>query len=323
MRGGLSAGGRCGAGLVDPHQGTGRRGRGRRGLRRLPTAGVDIFHISNFKLEIGDPTLARSVPSRDPGLSNPDPRPLIPAPFFRSACLRAAVVLSIAILVAVPWYHRRAVQNPDYLSYYFLDRHLLGFATGTQPHGDQPWWYYLPLLLGGGLPWIGYLLSVRGQGRGPGVRDQHVPGLIGVRPDPDPVPRPRRPPPALVLAGRLVAVLDAARSKLVTYLWPAFPPVAILAALAWAGAIDGTLAEKPAFVCPDLRVFLAGRSRRVAACGCWVAGVFGLRYGWPVWAAVATVAAAAPLPLVPWRVGRAKAGLAQPSFAWPPSSWWR
>ena len=76
-------------GLVDPHQGTGRRGRGSHGLRRLPTAGVDIFHISNFKLEIGDPTLARSRPEPRPRALNPDPRPLIPgplSPFAPPAC---------------------------------------------------------------------------------------------------------------------------------------------------------------------------------------------------------------------------------------------
>ena len=42
---------------------------------------------------------------------------------------------------------------------------MLGFATGTQPHSDQPWWYYLPILLGGGLPWIGYVWWARGGGR--------------------------------------------------------------------------------------------------------------------------------------------------------------
>jgi 4-amino-4-deoxy-L-arabinose transferase-like glycosyltransferase len=32
-----------------------------------------------------------------------------------------------------------------------------GFATDTQTHGRQPFWYYVPILLGGGLPWIAYL----------------------------------------------------------------------------------------------------------------------------------------------------------------------
>ncbi len=71
--------------------------------------------------------------------------------------LHGAVVLAVAALVAAPWYAALEIQNPGYLSYYFVDRHLLGVATSSQPHGDQPWWYYFPLLLGGGLPWIGYL----------------------------------------------------------------------------------------------------------------------------------------------------------------------
>ena len=114
MRGGLSAGGRCGAGLVDPHQGTGRRGRGCRGLRRLPTAGVDIFHISNFKLEIG---IRRwLVPSRA-ATQGSEPRPATLDPWppfsFRSACLRAALVLSIAILVACALVHRARRAKPQ------------------------------------------------------------------------------------------------------------------------------------------------------------------------------------------------------------------
>ena len=48
-------------------------------------------------------------------------------------------------------------REPDFLRYYFYERHLLGFTTDTQRHGDAPWWLYIPALLGGGLPWIGYL----------------------------------------------------------------------------------------------------------------------------------------------------------------------
>ena len=40
--GGLSAGGGGGVGLVDPYEGTGRRGRGRRRLRRLPSTGIAL-----------------------------------------------------------------------------------------------------------------------------------------------------------------------------------------------------------------------------------------------------------------------------------------
>jgi 4-amino-4-deoxy-L-arabinose transferase-like glycosyltransferase len=307
------------------------------------------FQISNWRSAIQ----RWRVPSRaatlgaEPRPVARDPRPPFP---FRSACLRAALVLSIAILVAVPWYMVAQAQNPNYLSYYLIDRHLLGFATGTQPHGDQPWWYYLPLLLGGGLPWIGYLpAAVRGQGSeaGSGTDEDRRPKIpnfkfqisnfkfqicdlqfpirrwlfpsqpVPLNPEsqslnPDPRSPSLDPRPLLWcwLVGWLL-FLTVARSKLVTYLWPAFPTVAILAALAWAGAIEGTLGQKSRGSLARTFVFSSLSGPVVLPLALLVLqAVFGLRYGWPVWAAVAIVAAAAPLPLVPWRAGRAQAGLA-------------
>jgi 4-amino-4-deoxy-L-arabinose transferase-like glycosyltransferase len=247
--------------------------------------------------------------------------------------LRAALVLLVAILVAAPWYAVAQWQNPDYLSYYFLDRHLLAFATATQPHGDQPWWYYLPLLLGGGLPWIGYLpaAAMRGREAGDGGRERGcgvgqelaiqralIPSqAAGLNPEPRTLDREPRPPsaaPRLLLwcwlAGWLLLV-SVARSKLVTYLWPAFPPVAILAALAWVGAIEGTLGRTARHWFARTLVFssLSGPLVLPLAMAAFQV-VFERRYGFPVWAAVLTVAAVAPLPLVPWRAGRTQASLA-------------
>src|SRR4030095_10859312 len=66
-------------------------------------------------------------------------------------------VVIAAALVALPWYLAMDAREPGYLRYYFLNRHLLGFTTETQRHGGQAWWYYLPVLIVGGLPWIVYV----------------------------------------------------------------------------------------------------------------------------------------------------------------------
>ena len=204
-------------------------------------------------------------------------------------------VLLVAMLVALPWYAAAQRQNPDYLSYYFLDRHLLGFATGTQPHGDQPWWYYLPLLLGGGLPWIGYLAAGRGRGRGARAagRARQAKTL------------------ALVLADRLVGVVDRGTVEARDV------PVAGLSAGRDLGGL-GVGGGHRRHARPKARRSFAGTFVFSSLSGPVVLpaavlvlqGVFGLRYGWPAWAAVLAVAAAAPLPLVPWRVGRVQAALA-------------
>ena len=96
-----------------------------------------------------------------------------------AACLRGAVALLLAALAASVWYLAMEHRNPGYLHYYFIERHVQGFATGTQRHGGLPWWYYVPLLLGGGLPWIAYLPVLlrdqwekRGERRGSSAPDK-------------------------------------------------------------------------------------------------------------------------------------------------------
>lgn len=144
------------------------------------------------------------------------------------ACARGAAALAIAGLVAMPWYLAMEARNPGYLHYYFVERHLLGFATDSQRHGGEPWWYYLPIILSGGLPWILYLpVAVRdwwerreGESRSPGNGGT-----------------------TLLWCWFLACtvLLSAAGSKLVTYIWPVFPPVAVLAAAVWTRLFDGAL----------------------------------------------------------------------------------
>jgi 4-amino-4-deoxy-L-arabinose transferase-like glycosyltransferase len=253
--------------------------------------------------------------------------------------LHGMAVLVVAVLVASPWYGLVAARNPKYLEYFFLERHVLGLFTGSQPHGDGPWWYYLPVLLGGGLPWIGYLPSVVQDGlarrksaatpaiaqgnatensRGltaPGeesadprtFRGLLAPGYCDLN-------RAMRGEPTPLLWSWLIGwtlVMTLARSKLATYLWPAFPPVAVLAAMGWARFLDGTLSAA------------ARRSlTRTFAWSSWsgpillpaavlaLQAIFAVRLAWPVWAVAIVAAAVAPLPLIPWRAGRWQAGLA-------------
>ena len=130
-------------------------------------------------------------------------------------------VLAIAVVIALPWYLAMEAREPGYLRYYFIDRHLLGFATDTQRHGGQPWWFYLPLAIGGGLPWILYLnLSGEG-GQAEGGRAEMLlwTWLLGS-----------------------LALLSLSGSKAVTYVLPAMPAIAILAARSWVVALS---AESP------------------------------------------------------------------------------
>jgi 4-amino-4-deoxy-L-arabinose transferase-like glycosyltransferase len=112
--------------------------------------------------------------------------------------LHGVMVLAVAMIVAAPWYLVMNAREPGYLWYYFFERHVLGFATNTQRHSGQPWWFYLAYLAGGGLPWLVLIRSRR-----------------------------------LLLwtwLGGGVALLSLSGSKAVTYVLPALPALAILAA---------------------------------------------------------------------------------------------
>lgn len=147
-----------------------------------------------------------------------------------AACLRGAAALSLAALVALPWYLAMESRIPGYLYYYFVERHVLGLATESQRHAGRPFWYYLPILIGGALPWGVYLPVA--------LRDWWAKRKS--------LNRPSSNGGTALLWCWLIActvLLSAAGSKLVTYIWPVLPPIAILAASVWAQLLEGSLSE--------------------------------------------------------------------------------
>ena len=119
------------------------------------------------------------------------------------------IAVVVALLVAAPWYIAMERAHPGYLHYYFVERHLQGYLTATQRHAGRPFWYYLPIVLGGALPWTGYLWRARSS-----------PGF-GSRAD----------SLRLVLWGWFaigLVFLSIGESKLVTYALPLFPALALI-----------------------------------------------------------------------------------------------
>ena len=145
-----------------------------------------------------------------------------------AVCVRGAVALGIGGLVGSTWYLAMEYRSPGYLYYFFVERHVLGFATATQKHGDEAWWYYLPILLLGGMPWIAYLpVGIRDWwARRADSADSQSNGAV-----------------ALLICWLVscTLLLSIASSKLITYIWPVFPPTAILAAVVWCRMLDGKL----------------------------------------------------------------------------------
>ena len=71
--------------------------------------------------------------------------------------LRPAVILPF-LIVALPWYVLCYLRNGAvFLRTFFWQQHFERFATPSLAHG-QPWWFYVPVLVGALLPWSPLLI---------------------------------------------------------------------------------------------------------------------------------------------------------------------
>ncbi len=123
--------------------------------------------------------------------------------------LRPVIGLVFAALLSAWWFALVAVREPGFFRFYFFGEHLRRFLDPTYSHGG-PFYYYLPVLAAGMLPWslvAAVLFSTR----------------------------PRRSPNSAwtfcaVAAYVILAFFTAAQGKLAPYILPALPPLALIAA---------------------------------------------------------------------------------------------
>jgi 4-amino-4-deoxy-L-arabinose transferase-like glycosyltransferase len=124
--------------------------------------------------------------------------------------LISGAVLFLA--VAVPWHVLVARENPEWLYFYFVHEHFLRYTTKLHDRYEPPW-FFLPILLGGLIPWTAFLVqAVRGA----------LPASWAMR-------REKRIDLFLVLwAVLVVGFFSLSDSKLIPYILPAVPPLALL-----------------------------------------------------------------------------------------------
>jgi 4-amino-4-deoxy-L-arabinose transferase-like glycosyltransferase len=123
--------------------------------------------------------------------------------------------LALMAAIALPWHLWMAATHDGFVDFYLVREHLARF-TSTVHHRDQPGWFFLPVVLAGLLPWTPIaLLAIADAAR----------GALG---------RARRDPAGggdlllLIWVALVLLFFSASSSKLVPYVLPLWPAVAVL-----------------------------------------------------------------------------------------------
>jgi len=132
--------------------------------------------------------------------------------------------LPLFTAIAVPWFALAARANPQFLRFFFVREHFQRFLTPIE-HRTEPWWFFAPVLVLGIMPWL----------------PQAVRALIVV-----PGARLRR---GQFDAARLLWIwcvfvlifFSFSDSKLIPYILPVIPALALLCAGQKGGEAQGSL----------------------------------------------------------------------------------
>lgn len=121
--------------------------------------------------------------------------------------------LILFFAACVPWFWLVCRENPDFFRFFFVQEHFLRYTTKIHDR-YEPFWFFLPLLPAGLAPWTAFLpplLSRRSVLRAP--RDE----------------RERRANIYLLLWAELILLFfSMSDSKLIPYIVPCMPPLALL-----------------------------------------------------------------------------------------------
>ncbi len=113
----------------------------------------------------------------------------------------------LVLAMVAPWFIAISIREPGFFDFYFVGEHLRRIFDSSFSHGE-PAYFYLPVILAGLLPWS--LL---------------VPFLTWRRMTPSPARR-----YCVIASLVIIGTFSAASGKLIPYIIPAFPPLAVLLA---------------------------------------------------------------------------------------------
>ena len=134
--------------------------------------------------------------------------------------------LNLFFLVAVPRFVAVSLANHDFARFFFIHEHFARFLTKVH-HREGAWWYFIPILLFGAMPWLPFIaVQLRD-----GWRREGEPGTL----------QPRR--LLLIWAAFIFLFFSVSGSKLPSYILPVFPALALFAAMEMQRMAPATLSH--------------------------------------------------------------------------------
>jgi len=127
-------------------------------------------------------------------------------------------------LIAAPWFVLAARANPAFLTFFFVREHFQRFLTPIE-HRTEPWWFFIPVLAMAIMPWLAHALRALALiGKGRAVRGRFDAARL-----------------LWVWSIFVLVFFSFSHSKLIPYILPAIPALALLCASPSAGEARGTL----------------------------------------------------------------------------------
>jgi 4-amino-4-deoxy-L-arabinose transferase-like glycosyltransferase len=127
--------------------------------------------------------------------------------------------MGLAAVISIPWFIAITLREPGFFGFYFVGEHFRRFFESSYSHG-QPVYYYAPVIAAALLPWTLF-----------------VPFIPWRSLDSNPVRR-----FCVIVATVIFVVFSAAGAKLIPYILPAIPPLAVILADAIALHLQGEIA---------------------------------------------------------------------------------
>ena len=119
--------------------------------------------------------------------------------------------VAVLLAIAAPWFIAVSMANPEFPYFFFIHEHFERFLTQAH-HRTAPWWYFVPILVAGMLPWTPMLGQAAIEAwKGDATRTGFKPRRF-----------------LLLYAMATFLFFSVSQSKLPSYILPMFPPLALL-----------------------------------------------------------------------------------------------